>query len=852
MPPAPLTRRSASSALAAGPRAARPLARRRLASGLVALALLLPGTPGALAAASPALAAAGSAPGIGATAGAAGTLTLPLGRGTARRVTTRTPAVPGAIRPTSRPYLTVGPARGAGTVAGTPRAGTPAGPVPAGGPGSPVAPLAALPGPGSQAGATFLGLTDQANAAYLPDCGTTRPCIEPPDPWVAVSATYVVQSVNGVTRVTTRSGGLPNPGAPTAGVNSNAAWFGLPADMLDADPHVLYDAAHDRWIATLFGYSCTAGRLYVAVSADGAPYPLTSGPGGHWSTIELNFDGSVTGLPAGMPDFPLVGLTSSVVGIGINVFARDPAAVDLCDAVYPPVYGGAQLLAFDLSALEGTGPIPYAYTAPSTTVFSFAPAHDVGAGNRLHVVAAGGGDFANPATIPAAPTVLYGALDGPIGGTTGATSITMTTLDGVTLAQPPPPIDPGGSLDFAADFRITDATWTADRLAFPTTGISGPGGRPRARVVELATNAEGGPAGATLAQVFTLQPSAGFGYTDTFVAGVGYAADGTLWTAYSQSGPSAAISSWSRRQRLVDRPATLPAVDAPFSAGAALLATGRGGYGGMNSRWGDYVGVAPDPAPGMEGTVWQANEFADLAEGWATLASQLGDDTASPSIPGPFSVALGNGRGLPSRTSIPVTVSWGAATDAGSGIGAYRLLRRVNGGAWAAVPLGSPTARSVTVTMAFGASYQFQVSATDNAGNPAGPARTSPAYRPTFYRPIASASVALVGWWGWARCSPCVGGRLRSSSVRNSRVTLTTTAWAIGWVTVRGPARGSARVYRDGVLQGAYSLYARLNLTRFLVTSRTFPTLARHSMRVVVVGTAGHPRIDVDVFIVIR
>ena len=38
-----------------------------------------------------------------------------------------------------------------------------------------------------------------------------------------------------------------------------------------SDPRVLYDPAHDRWIATLFAGTCNGGALFIAVSDGGDP-----------------------------------------------------------------------------------------------------------------------------------------------------------------------------------------------------------------------------------------------------------------------------------------------------------------------------------------------------------------------------------------------------------------------------------------------------------------------------------------------------------------------------------------------------------------------------------------------------
>ncbi len=67
-----------------------------------------------------------------------------------------------------------------------------------------------------------------------------------------------------------------------------------------------------------------------------------------------------------------------------------------------------------------------------------------------------------------------------------------------------------------------------------------------------------------------------------------------------------------------------------------------------------------------------------------------------------------------------------------------------------------------------------------------------------------------------------------------------------------GPGRGSARVYVDGRLVTTVSLHATDAATRWIAWSRTLATPGTHAIRVKVVGTAGHPQVVVDGFVILR
>ena len=67
-----------------------------------------------------------------------------------------------------------------------------------------------------------------------------------------------------------------------------------------------------------------------------------------------------------------------------------------------------------------------------------------------------------------------------------------------------------------------------------------------------------------------------------------------------------------------------------------------------------------------------------------------------------------------------------------------------------------------------------------------------------------------------------------------------------------GPDRGIARVYVDGVLARTVDLGAASPGAATVVFRRAWGSAGLHRLRIVVVGTAGRPRVDVDAFAVLR
>ena len=75
------------------------------------------------------------------------------------------------------------------------------------------------------------------------------------------------------------------------------------------------------------------------------------------------------------------------------------------------------------------------------------------------------------------------------------------------------------------------------------------------------------------------------------------------------------------------------------------------------------------------------------------------------------------------------------------------------------------------------------------------------------------------------------------------------TGSSVAWVTTRGTTRGKAKVYVDGVYAATVNLWASSGHSRSIVFARNWSTSGAHTIRIVVVGTAGHPRVDIDAFV---
>ena len=69
------------------------------------------------------------------------------------------------------------------------------------------------------------------------------------------------------------------------------------------------------------------------------------------------------------------------------------------------------------------------------------------------------------------------------------------------------------------------------------------------------------------------------------------------------------------------------------------------------------------------------------------------------------------------------------------------------------------------------------------------------------------------------------------------------------WIGAMTPKSGKAKVYIDGVLVARVGLYAATTRARVLVFTTRWAAIGTHTIKVTVVGTAGHPRVNLDAFV---
>ena len=200
-------------------------------------------------------------------------------------------------------------------------------------------------------------------------------------------------------------------------------------------------------------------------------------------------------------------------------------------------------------------------------------------------------------------------------------------------------------------------------------------------------------------------------------------------------------------------------------------------------------------------------------------------------------------------TATSVRVSWTAADPKGSGAASYDIARSTGGGAWQTVA-SARKLRYLDAVLRPGTSYRFRVRARDNAGNlgswMAGPTITTALVQQT------SAAVRFSSGWDLVRATAYSGGSARKRGAAGASATYSFTGRGVGFVTTLAPNRGRVKVYVDGRYDRTLDLRSATYRYRTVAWGRSWTASGKHTVRLVVSGTSGRPRIDVDAFVVVR
>ena len=641
--------------------------------------------------------------------------------------------------------------------------------------------------------------TNRSTNIVLPDLLETRkwdglarsdtPGLEPPDPWVAVNATHVVQSTNSQIRIYNRSGAMLVT-VPTW------AFFATAPDERDFDPKVIWDAYHGRWVAEVASTNgdSSLNFLNLAISE-------TSDPTGAWNLYAFNYG-------VYLADYAAVASSSDRIVLTVNEF----------DSTNSFAYDGSSIRTIAWSQILVGGPVVSHYLFVGS-VWNFRPAQVLSTTSYVHLI------YQYVGSDSVYQIRQQGTATSPSYGLETDLTATWSIAAEVT---PPDPRQPGSpaTITNPVDGRVVDAVYKNGILWFTRTIGRDLGAGLESTVDIVALTVAGASPTAAYA---TFSGAMGW---DAFSPGIGMSGDGTLFLVHSWSSPTAYIAN-----------SAYAYASGTWSNGITL---DDPGYTYTGTRWGDYVGVAADPSG--TAAVWQANEFPAADGTWATSVSRLVLDGTAPTATAPVQTLLaGTTVG---QFTVPVRVTW-SGTDAGSGI--TRWWHSQDQFHTGFQPPSASTASAITRNHwweAYGdtadTSYRYQVQAEDDAGNlsttPAGPYLT-----PTVYNQTMSSFAYSAGWTSTSSTS-YLQGSAKYSTTAGRYVTFTASGRAMGFVSYKGSTRGKVRVYVDGVYKGLITLTSSTSKARQIVFATSWATSGTHSIKLVVYSG----RVDVDGFVVLR
>lgn len=397
----------------------------------------------------------------------------------------------------------------------------------------------------------------------------------PPDCTMAVGPSHVLLSVNSSLALHNKAGG------GLVFQRTLTQWFGaLATDLTVFDPKVLFDQHAGRWVVLAVAFRTNPNRSVFLLSVSSSANPL--GPWRNY-TFDATRDGSTP--TANWADFPGLGVDSHALYVTANMFAFNGGFQYAKIRVIPKAgpYSGGAAPFFDFVRMRNPD---------NTLAFTIQPCHTFGAPQVEYLV---------NSLFPSGNTLTLWRIVNP------ATTPTLSraSVPVAAYSLPPNAAQRGGAPPLnTGDVRVLHAVFRGDSVW-----------------LALTTNRDWGTGNRASVQWFQIRAAANVlvqqGVFGTRSAHYFYPAgcpdnNGNFILVFSRSGANEFGSIGYTGRRASDPLGSLQP--------SALLRAGVAHYVGLDgqgrNRWGDYNGIAADPAnPRL---IWMYSEFASAQNTWAT------------------------------------------------------------------------------------------------------------------------------------------------------------------------------------------------------------------------------------------
>lgn len=498
--------------------------------------------------------------------------------------------------------------------------------------------------------------------------GITATGWRPPDPYVAVGPTAVVQVVNSSLAFFSRAG--------TKTFESEFLTFfsSLSTGTFLFDPKVFYDWHSGRFVVCCLEEDdgAAVSKVLLAVSDD-------SDPSGTWYKYRLEAKSTAGGLVC-WADYPGFGYNKDGFVVALNLFAFSTGE-----------FKGVEFLAIKKSSvINGGAAVVTKYLNSAADSFSIQVAENLNASStKVFMV--------NAATDTKLKVWTFSSLD----TTPPAPTSQLVTVAAFAWPDSSGSPSPSGRLLDELDGRIINAMYTGTRLV-TTHGVKGvTDDRRRQRWYELSIPATGGVA--TVAQTGEVKQTTA-ALIHFYMGAIGKAPTGDIGMIMTKSGDSGPVADIVRTMRASTDPVGTMGTPAVLASAAGSTY----GVSGFN-RWGDYASISIDPLnqrlmwgthmTGAAGTDWATHIFSFALSSVTTpcvsaltfspAAPAGGGSTVTATITTSASKATAQTAYLSSSDTSLATVAPTATIPASSTTGTFSVILQA----------GVDVSKSVTITV---------------------------------------------------------------------------------------------------------------------------------------------------------